>query len=309
MRSRPLWPSASATAGDRSRMPRQSPGSFLWIFTPHWPVGRMAPNGPRSSTSQTANRPVRGFSRMQRRAAGQRAVRADELARLDVLVRARQVLAGQMVAGIAEARGEPAIVVHRGQAEEGGDEQAGGGSTAASRRHLRRLVIERGTEGGDARRRRPAAAADGGGAGVDQRAGVTRELLRRLGATGRSRTCPTTWLAAWPRPEGRSARAGARPPAACARLRPRSWRRRRRAGWLRARASSCQWARHGAFPVRWHPASAPSTRSAAAPARRRGRPRSRPATPRDETGSRGGSRRRRRRRARPPPRRTPRAAV
>src|SRR6185312_11728498 len=59
----------------------------------------------------------------ERRPAGQRAMGADQLARLDVLVRARQVLAGQMVAGIAEPRGQAAVVVHRRQPEEGGQDE------------------------------------------------------------------------------------------------------------------------------------------------------------------------------------------
>src|SRR6185312_5079397 len=122
MRSRPLCPSASATAGERSRMPRQSPGSFLWIFTPHSPSGRMAPNGPRSSTSRREPAGARVLED-ERRPAGQRAMGADQLARLDVLVRARQVLAGQMVAGIAEPRGQAAVVVHRRQPEEGGQDE------------------------------------------------------------------------------------------------------------------------------------------------------------------------------------------
>jgi len=64
----------------------------------------------------------------------------NELARLDVLVRAGQVLAGQMVARIAEARGEATIIVDRGQAEEGSDEQARRTANGVGCEHRRSLV-------------------------------------------------------------------------------------------------------------------------------------------------------------------------
>src|SRR5262245_46092708 len=58
----------------------------------------------------------------ERRATRKRAMRANQLAGLDGLVRARQPLAGQVIAGVAKARGHAAIVVQCRQAEEGGDE-------------------------------------------------------------------------------------------------------------------------------------------------------------------------------------------